>query len=252
VTDRPKRASPPWRRFLRFSVRGLIVVVLAIGCWLGWIIRSARIQREAAAAIEQARGFCVYEWQYDDLGIYPYRRPAWPEWLVDRLGEDYFGHVVFAQISRVSLEEDEWSDSDQHRLDAALARVGYLSRVVELNLNNIPVDDAGLTNLKRLTSLKTLRLTQTKVTDLTFVQTMKQLEELTLNNSSVRDAGLARLRGLNRLRSLELVETNVTDVGLAQLKSLTGLKELYIGDTKVTDAGVKELQQALPNLKIAR
>jgi hypothetical protein len=228
----------------------MIVLVLVVGGWLGWIVRSARIQREAVAAIEKARGFCVYEWQYDNLGIYPYRGPAWPEWLVDLLGEDYFGHVVFVQISRIDLDEDEWSDSDQHRLEAALARVGYLGQLVELNLNNIPADDAGLTDLKRLMHLKKLRLTDTKVTDLTFVQTMTQLEELNLNDSSVRDAGLARLHGLNRLRSLELVETNVTDAGLAQLKSLTGLQKLYVGDTAITNAGLKELQQALPNLTI--
>jgi hypothetical protein len=46
----------PWQRFLRFSVRGLIVVVLVIGVWLGWLVRSARIQREAVAAIRIAGG----------------------------------------------------------------------------------------------------------------------------------------------------------------------------------------------------
>ena len=45
----------PWRRFLRFSVRGLIVLVLVIGVWLGWLVRSARIQREAVAAIRKCR-----------------------------------------------------------------------------------------------------------------------------------------------------------------------------------------------------
>ena len=33
--------SLPWRRYLRFSsVRVLIVAVLLIGGWLGWIVRS--------------------------------------------------------------------------------------------------------------------------------------------------------------------------------------------------------------------
>ena len=39
-----------WRRYLRFSLRGLIVLVLVIGVWVGCIVRSARIQREAVAA----------------------------------------------------------------------------------------------------------------------------------------------------------------------------------------------------------
>ncbi len=47
--------SRPWQRFLRFSVRGLIVLVLVIGAGLGWIVRSAQVQREAVAAIERRR-----------------------------------------------------------------------------------------------------------------------------------------------------------------------------------------------------
>ena len=46
MTDQAKPASRPWRRFLRFSVRGLIVVVLVIGIGLGLAVRivhSARI-----------------------------------------------------------------------------------------------------------------------------------------------------------------------------------------------------------------
>ncbi len=51
------------RRYLRFSVRGLIIVVLLIGGWLGWIVRGARIQREAVAAIIKERGLIEYDWE---------------------------------------------------------------------------------------------------------------------------------------------------------------------------------------------
>ena len=53
-----------WRSSLRFSVRGLVVLVLVIGGWLGWIVRSARIQREAVAAIEKAGGRVKYDWEW--------------------------------------------------------------------------------------------------------------------------------------------------------------------------------------------
>ena len=42
------------RRWLRISVRGVIVLVLVIGVGMGWIVRRARIQRDAVAAIENA------------------------------------------------------------------------------------------------------------------------------------------------------------------------------------------------------
>ena len=45
------------------SVRGLIVVVLVTGTTLGWIVRSARIQRAAVAAIESTKGSVRYDWE---------------------------------------------------------------------------------------------------------------------------------------------------------------------------------------------
>jgi hypothetical protein len=56
-----KPASRPWRRFLRFSVRGLIVLVMVIGCWLGWIVQGAHVQRDAVAAIRRAGGEVEYD-----------------------------------------------------------------------------------------------------------------------------------------------------------------------------------------------
>ena len=32
-------SSSSWRRFLRVSLRGLIVLVVVIGLWLGWLAR---------------------------------------------------------------------------------------------------------------------------------------------------------------------------------------------------------------------
>ena len=50
MNDQAKPISRHWRSFLRFSVRGLIVLVLVIGGWLGWIVRthgfSARLWRQ--------------------------------------------------------------------------------------------------------------------------------------------------------------------------------------------------------------
>jgi cytoskeletal protein RodZ len=50
VSDQPVRASR--RHWLRISIRSLIILVLVAGGWLGWLVRSARIQREAVDANE--------------------------------------------------------------------------------------------------------------------------------------------------------------------------------------------------------
>jgi hypothetical protein len=86
--------SCPWRTYLRFRVRGLIVFVLVMGAWLGWTVRGARIQREAVAAIEKAGGSVCYDWQLRNRSGIPVGGPWAPRSLVDLIGVEYFGHVV--------------------------------------------------------------------------------------------------------------------------------------------------------------
>jgi hypothetical protein len=69
--------SRSWRKALRFSMRGLIGLVLVISAGLGWAARNARIQREAAAAIWKAGG----EVRYDQSATNG--RSWWPNWLVN-------------------------------------------------------------------------------------------------------------------------------------------------------------------------
>src|SRR6516165_8790615 len=89
MSGEPNRSPRSWRRFLRFGVRGLIVLVLVIGAGLGWIVRQAHIQRDAVAAIKHAGGSVKYDWEYVSKG-----NPWAPRWLVDWLGVDFFGHVT--------------------------------------------------------------------------------------------------------------------------------------------------------------
>ncbi len=62
----PQTVASPWWRFVRLSLRGLIVVVLLIGGSLGWIVRSAHTQRDAVAAIGRAGGSVRYESGWTD------------------------------------------------------------------------------------------------------------------------------------------------------------------------------------------
>ena len=79
--------------FLRFSLRGLIVVVLLIGAWLGWIVRecessarpSPRYEGNAQTSSTTGSGRMVAS-----RG----RRVPWvPRWLADAIGVDYFGNL---------------------------------------------------------------------------------------------------------------------------------------------------------------
>jgi hypothetical protein len=71
MTDHAKPVSRPWRRFLRFSVRGKIVAVLLIGGWLGWMVHIARIQREAVVSIGRAGGVVKHDWEWNNEASLP-------------------------------------------------------------------------------------------------------------------------------------------------------------------------------------
>ena len=215
MPDQAKPASRPWRRFLRFHLRGLVLLVLVIGVWLGWLARSARTQREAVAAIERANGWIGYDLESSsgvaDLG----QKQSASRWLADLIGVDYFRHVCTVGVTPTGT-------------GAELAHVGRLTRLKRLSLYGSFVSDGGLAHLQSLT-------------ELTF---------LDLSNTNVSDAGLAHLTDLTDLMHLELSSTRVSDKGLVHLKKLTKLNYLNLRATQVSDAGVQELQQALPNLKI--
>jgi hypothetical protein len=184
----------PWRKYLRFSVRGLIVLVLAMGTGLGWIVREAHIQRDAVAAILKTGGVVFYDWDWPDGAWISAAKPRARSWLVDLVGVDYFGHAAYVGFPL-------------HRraaaTDATLAEVGRLTRLQRLDVFSSPVTDAGLVHPKGLTKLSVLGLAGTQVTD----------------------AGLAHLKGLTELNYLDLAGTQVTDAGVRELsQALPGLK----------------------------
>ena len=150
MPDQAKPVSRPWRRFLRFSVRGLIVLVLVIGAWLGWLVRSARIQRDAVAAITKAGGASIMTGSGATGTVIPGGRPSAPRWLVDLIGVDYFGHVI-----------DVSFHTNTEATDATFAQIGRLTQLWRLMLIESSVNDASLSHLKGLTDLHSLELCKT-------------------------------------------------------------------------------------------
>ena len=131
------------RHGLLITVWGLIVLVLVIGASLGWLLRSARLQREAVAAIWSAGGSVIYDWQYKDGEFTPFSRPGWPEWLVARLGVDYFGHVNW--VGRFDFrwpDDGPMTEYEKRRINEALAQIGNLSQLEELDFEGSEAGDS--------------------------------------------------------------------------------------------------------------
>jgi internalin A len=262
--------SRPWRRFLRLSVRGLIVLVLVLGVWLGWLVHSARIQRDAVAAIKSAGGRVSYDWEWNNGKSLPAGKPSAPQWLVDLIGVDYFDHVTyvfltpsvaddaaFAQVGRLThvqtLIHDQSSWDCEFTTptlsDAGLSHLTGLTHLSELCFRDSRVTDAGLVHLKGLTNLTLLFLDRNQITDagLAHLTGLKKLTSLSLSSSQITDAGLVHLKGLTDLSELNLGGTQITDAGLVQLKRLTHLSKLNLSATQIADAGLVHLK-GLSNL----
>lgn len=189
AADAPAPQGPVRRDLLRrfrLSVRGLLVLVLFIGCGLGWVARVARTgqaQRRSVAAVYQAGGWVLYDTDWDARQGTSSWKPLWPRWLVERLGVDYCANVVFINLH-------------DRGTDAVLADVGRLIHLKQLHRPGPAVTDAGLAQLQHLSELQFLSLEGTQATD----------------------AGLAHLKGLKGLKWLKLTKTRVTASGVETLR----------------------------------
>jgi hypothetical protein len=172
-----------------------MLLVLALGCWLGWYVRRVRVQQQAVAAIKKAGGSVAYDWEWDryDPNIVDATgtpRPRAPRWIAACVGVDYVANVVHVNLVPHRTRGSKLAD------DETLKHVGKLQHVESLWLNGTAISDAGLAHIRRLTRLR----------------------DLTIGDTQVTDAGLASLRGMTRLGTLFLAGSRVTDDGVLGLE----------------------------------
>jgi hypothetical protein len=115
-------ASPVGRwRNPRLIVRTMIALVLITGAGVGWLIRSARIQRETVLALQKNGGAVNYNWEVIDGKPIPDGKPPVPRWLVDLVGIDYFGHVRYKANACKDLDRRPKSRFFRRQVEVPLA-----------------------------------------------------------------------------------------------------------------------------------
>src|SRR5215213_1536680 len=81
---------------LRFSLRGLLIVITILCVSLAWRLQRAKLQKEAVQAIREASGWVYYDYQQYDPKTCQFDKNAtpWePEWLQTQMGIDFFHDV---------------------------------------------------------------------------------------------------------------------------------------------------------------
>ncbi len=247
--------AQPRRRFFRYSLRTLFLVVTVFCIWLGIIANRARDQKHAVEVILEAGGHVMYEHQIIVLGMHHSRmlspgtpsystEPPGPEWLRQVIGDEYF-----FRVHSVSLRE---SEVNSEVMGATLAMIGRLNDLRSVDLSDLQITDAGMVHLRELNNLRWLFLDDTNVNDakLEHVKRLIKLEWLHLDSTEITDAGLVNLKGLVGLIGLSLSYTQITFAGMEHLYALTNLEEIHLYGTQITNEDAKIFQQALPNCEI--
>ena len=246
----------PRRRWLRFSLRTLLVGMLAVGIWLGLWVRSARRQQDVVAWVRQQDGEVYYE---DDTGSgtdYPHWKylPFPPSWK-GQLGRDLEFNVVGISIEYASEQALDIAPLGGLPHLERLSIIGTpvknlepLRHLADLEVLDIDTDDANLDPLRGKTNLRALDLYSKQSRDLGPLADLTGLSRLVLNVPAVES--LEPLAGLKNLARLAVYAPNIES-----LEPLAGLRRLehvvLRGETRVRQGQIDQLRASLPNCTVS-
>ena len=150
----------PKRRWLRYSLRTMLVVMLVLSVWLGWMANKAARQREAVALVRQLRGSVIYN-DGSNRGVINGIIPP-PAVVVETppsegLLHDILGHDWFYDVWIVGLIGTEVTDDQLGTIAEGLPGIEFI------DLEATTITDAGIEHLSCLKKLGTLDVERTNV-----------------------------------------------------------------------------------------
>jgi hypothetical protein len=278
--NKPLAKRPRW---LRFSLRMMLLAVTVFCVWLGFKVNAARRQKEALTAVLKAGGLVSYDYQLitranGDTVIDADAVPTVPVWLRSLFGDDFFRRPTRLLMNDCVIEESDFS------------QLGNLDTLRSLTLNNVKVvarkdglsrtiQNSNLVALEKLTKLETLRLQNVEIEGsglepvanlrnlhslhlinchfypsaepaVEQICKMTNLQSLGLDGCGIGDTAIERLRALPTLEVLSLNDTDISDAALAYLEGFKKLTHLMLNGDNVTAGGIRALKKSLPNCQI--
>ncbi|XP_054776163.1 uncharacterized protein LOC129284655 isoform X2 [Prosopis cineraria] len=130
---------------------------------------------------------------------------------------------------------------------------GHVPSLEILSLSETPIDDAALSYIAMMPSLKVVDLSHTIIKgfvqqeetqldaplSLAALQNLKQLERLNLEHTLVSDRALCPLSSFQELRYISLKSTSLADISLDYLSTIPRLTSLSICDAILTNYGLE-------------
>jgi len=220
---KPSKSVPDRRRWFRFRLRTLFLVMTVIAVILAFIGRPIQlaIQQRAIAAKLQAAGMQLdYKYDYDGTTLasaFPSGNAGEPpQWIRGFGGDELFGTIWRANYAGESLDNE------------TLDLITRLSGLEQLGIHATTVPKRGWERLSRLKNLAYLRL----------------------KGGDLADTDIAMLKEVENLAWLDLDGTDVTDADLDWIAELPKLDRLKLDESLVTAEGVERLKERLPALQI--
>ena len=235
------------RHRLQFGLRTLLVFITVFGVWFGFYMQRVRRQKEAARVIREFGGWVHYDFQElptKPLEFDPRAKPWVPEWLLSRLGEDFFFNV--AEVNLVYGTDSGKRKENSNLTNRALPHLNAFPELRQLCLKETQATDDDLRIVGALKSLKRLYFWDAKhITDagVSHLSGLKNLENVHLSFSQISDDGLQILSGLPAIQVISVQGGRFSDRGLGFLKDKNQLRGLWLGagSKAITDAGVRQL-----------
>ena len=247
----------------RIRVSSLMLVILAIGLWLGYRANLARDQKRAVAAVMADRGWVHYAdefamgpvkvppgnaiWKPSWGALTPGKRPMAPDWLRRAIGDEYFREVAHVSIF-VDIQKGMATGPNNLavRVDDLMMVLRTQSGIKTLQLGGNTMTDKGLESIADLTGLRELVLWwATEITDagVAHLGRLRRLQMLDISLSRLTDEGVRSLAVLPELEELGL-QGKFTDKSLLYLSRAGHLKSLRLhgGECEFGDEGLRHLE----------
>ena len=271
---KPKR---PFAKFFRFGLRFFLFAILVFAVWIAWHVQQTENQRNAIKQIREFGGTVHYDFEYQDGkpdnnkpngGFLPSGQSKIPEWLIRKLGIDFFHPIVELNLiadtrnkkptqptTAVEYYDTEWA-----------SLLGSFPRLRNLMIKGQQVNNDVLAAIGKLDSIEELHIlgsdsvawmgrgqipTDADISNdgIKFLSNAVTLKSVSISFCQLDDATLSHLSKLRNLESLTLQGCRFTDAGVAKLKHNQRLISLWLDESQgVTDESIN-LLASLPNLR---
>lgn len=165
----------------------------------------------------------------------------------------YFPEIVKVLTASSTSSTETESDTSSLAHSVKIGSKTYKTNMKgTLNLSGKKLSDKDIANLKYMTSVSEIILSNNNLTDLSVLKNLKQLEKITFHNNNVTDISFAK--NLTKLKVFGAENNGITSI--SALSNLTKLEEIWLQGNSITDISslkkcVKVKKLSLSNNSIA-